>query len=112
MPRDDDRTRTITEQGVYDNLLERRDKKRLSHYTTPVFVGPTARQRKTLATTRRVWSAGDSLMKMSQQYYGNVRYWYVIAWYNFKPTDAHFELGDVVFIPTNLNKILSILRSY
>jgi len=112
MARDDDRKITITEQGVYDGLLERRDRKRLSHHTTPILIGPTSRQRKTLATTRRVWAVGDTLMKMSKQHYGDVRYWYIIAWYNFKPTDAHFQLGDVVFVPTDLSKILSILRSY
>ena len=112
MARDDDRKVKVTEQDEYDRLIKRRGKKRLTHQTTPIFTGPTSRQRKTIATTRRVWSAGDTLMKMSKQYYGDVRYWYIIAWYNFKPTDAHFQLGDVVFVPTNLSKVLSVFRSY
>lgn len=112
MPRDDNRERIVTTEQEYESLLEKRELKRVRHFSTPVLVGPTQAQRRSLQTATRIWTVGDTLMKLSNEYYGNVRYWYIIAWYNFKPTDAHFELGDVVYVPTNLSKILSILRSY
>jgi nucleoid-associated protein YgaU len=112
MPRDDNRERIVTTEQEYENLLEKRELKRVRHFSTPVLKGPTPAQRRSLQTATRVWSAGDTLMKLANEYYGNVRYWYIIAWYNFKPTDAHFQLGDTVYIPTNLSKILSILRSF
>ena len=34
-----------------------------------------------------------------KKYYGDAEYWWLIAWYNNKPTESHFKLGDVVYIP-------------
>tara|TARA_R100000664_G_C2631420_1_gene60798 strand:- start:173 stop:511 length:339 start_codon:yes stop_codon:yes gene_type:complete len=112
MARDSNREQTVSPEGMYDDLVTKREKKRIVHYTTPVFKNPTALDRRRMPTVKRVWSTGDTLMKYAAEYYGDVSYWYVIAWYNFKPTDAHFDLGDVVFVPTDLGKALTILRSY
>ena len=111
MSRDDSRSTTITKEGVYDGLLEKRRKKRIRHYPTPRMLAPTPDQRRRIATTRRVWTTGDSLFKLAEEYYSDKEYWYIIAWYNFKPTDAHFKLGDIVFIPTEISKVLSNFRS-
>jgi len=36
--------------------------------------------------------------------------WWVIAWYNQKPTEAHFNVGDVVYIPTPLANVLQYFK--
>lgn len=45
-----------------------------------------------------VWSYGDSLIKLSRKYYGSSKLWTSIALMNRKPTDAHYSIGDVVYI--------------
>jgi nucleoid-associated protein YgaU len=112
MPRDDNREKLFTTNNDLPELLDKRGLRRVRHFSTPKLVSPTSAQRRRIRVTRHIWTTGDTLMKLAHQNYGSVAYWYVIAWYNFKPTDAHFELGDPVYIPANLQQVLSIFRSY
>ena len=48
--------------------------------------------------TEHVWSYGDTLLKISRQYYGTDKLWPTIAIVNKKPTDGHYNIGDVVLI--------------
>ena len=51
---------------------------------------------------------GDKLYKFAHEYYGDPNLWWVIAWYNNKPTDAHFKLGETVYIPRELEVAINI----
>ena len=53
-----------------------------------------------------VWTTGDKLYKLAHKYYGDVNLWWILAWFNNKPTDGHLKLGDVVHVPTQLEKVL------
>ena len=53
-----------------------------------------------------VWSSGDRLYKLADKYYKNANAWWVIAWFNKKPTEQHFSVGDVVSIPFPLSDLL------
>jgi len=55
-----------------------------------------------------VFSYGDSMSKIAFKEYGNAKYWWVIAWFNGKPTEQHVELGEVVQVPLFLDEALSI----
>ena len=55
-----------------------------------------------------VYKLGDRLYKFAHKYYGNPEYWWIIAWYNNKPTDSHFRIGDTVYIPKDLQVALRI----
>ena len=61
-------------------------------------------------STEHVWAKGDSLHKLSQRYYGEFQYWWVIGLLNSKPTDAHFSIGDIVLIPSNPYYVSGLLR--
>ena len=54
---------------------------------------------KQISTTQHVFSLGDTLFKISYKQYGDPKFWWVIAWFNSKPTDLHCEIGDIIFIP-------------
>lgn len=56
----------------------------------------------------RVWSLGDKMYKLAYEHYGSTAYWWVIAWYNNKPTDAHINLGEVIMIPTDLEYVVEL----
>lgn len=57
-----------------------------------------------------VWSRGDRLYKLSQKYYGNINFFWVISLFNKKPTDADYKYGDIVYIPVNLSDFLREVR--
>lgn len=61
-------------------------------------------------TTEHTWSKGDSLHKLSQRYYGEFQYWWVIGLMNSKPTDAHYSIGDNIMIPSNPYYVAGLLR--
>lgn len=57
------------------------------------------------------WSHGDTLAKLAQKYYGGYEYWWVIAFVNKKPTDSHYTIGDLLYIPSNPEILEAVLRS-
>jgi hypothetical protein len=56
-----------------------------------------------------IWSHGDTLMRISQKYYGNSSLWYIIGFINKKPTDQHYSIGDKVMIVDNINILTGVL---
>tara|TARA_R110000851_G_scaffold53504_8_gene126902 strand:- start:577 stop:924 length:348 start_codon:yes stop_codon:yes gene_type:complete len=64
--------------------------------------------RKDLTHIQRIYKMGDRLYKFAYEYYGDVDYWWIIAWYNNKPTDTHFNIGDIVYIPRELDVAIRI----
>ena len=60
--------------------------------------------------SEHVWSFGDNLIKLSNKFYGTPSYWWIIGFINKKPTDAHYSIGDNIFIPTNPQFIEGQLR--
>ncbi len=56
-----------------------------------------------------VWTMGDRYYKLAAAYYGDPTYWWVIAWFNKKPTESHVNIGDVIRIPTSLSDVLTAM---
>ena len=84
----------------------------IDHHTTPMMTHPSIIDRQSVRKIQHVWSAGDSMMNLAAEYYDDSRFWYVIAWFNMRPTDAHIELGTLLYIPVPLGQILPMLRSF
>lgn len=56
-----------------------------------------------------VWTVGDRYYKLATTFYGNPNYWWVIAWFNKKPTESHIKIGDMIRIPTSLDSALAVM---
>ena len=54
-----------------------------------------------------IWKLGDRFYKLAHKAYGNPELWWVIAWFNKKPTDAHVKHGDAIHVPFPLEMVLS-----
>ena len=52
------------------------------------------------------WGATSKLYNLAAQHYGDPTYWWVIAWYNKKPTEADFNVGDIIYVPLPLEEAL------
>jgi len=93
---------------LYEEILEGRDLKQVDHYRTPAFEQLTLANRYSVQNIHHIWSVGDRYWKLAEKHYANPGLWWVIAWYNQKPTDAHVKIGDSIAIPLPLNRALKL----
>ena len=91
----------LNDQELYYNIFKARGVKYIRQYTTPTLHHPTAVQRSKLKRINHVWKLGDHFYKLAHQYYGDSKLWWVIAWYNQTPTEAHVVNGQNIKIKSN-----------
>ena len=104
------KARKITNNtDYYAPLRESRGEKDIVHQATKPLRNPTVEDRRRVSTTRHIWKYGDRYYNLAQQYYGDPRYWWVIAWWNSYPTEASIENGKLIYIPLNLEQALRAL---
>jgi|TARA_Y100001973_G_C5186160_1_gene327981 hypothetical protein len=96
----------------YKGVNARRDPSGRIHYDTIRLKNPTLLERVVVQTTNYVWKYGDRYYNLANQFYGMSEYWWVIAWWNARPTEANILPGDVIVIPINLERALEALGSY
>jgi len=94
----------------YEFLRRKRGVKNIDQQTTPILKQPSDLQRSQMNTTLYVWKFGDRLYKLADKFYGDSRYWWVIAWWNSFPTEASITLGTPLRIPLNLEQALIVLE--
>jgi|TARA_R100000479_G_C6247156_1_gene150994 nucleoid-associated protein YgaU len=87
-----------------------KDLRVLSHYETAEMVYPTPEEIQELDIVTVTWSTGTRLFKLANQFYGDPNLWWVIGFFNQKPTDAHYKIGDVISIPTPIERVLRIIK--
>ena len=92
-----------------DEIFEKRGVEIIEQYTTPKFKNPSQKILDSITYTEHYYVAGQRMFKLSQQQYGDHQYWYIIARFNNKPTEAHIRDGEVLKIPTNLQQAIEVL---
>ena len=98
------------EEDLYEDTFRERGVKHIDHYPTATLHHPEAAELRGIEFTSHIWKVGDRYSKLAHKYYGDSKLWWILAWYNQLPTDSHPELGQVIYIPLPLNKILAALR--
>lgn len=103
--------RTLNNSNEYYRFLrqKRGGIKNIRHYETAILYHPSILDRANLDVTTHLWTAGDRYYKLANQFYGDPTYWWVIAWYNGRPTEVDVLAGDVITIPLNIERILEVL---
>jgi hypothetical protein len=97
MPKYTKRKIVINNADEYSHLLERRGIDAIEQYGSFFFANDILEKEYTVVA--HTWKKGDRLFKLSYLYYDTIKYWWIIALWNSKPTDAHYEYGDEVLIP-------------
>ena len=110
MPRYNKTKKFINASEYYAPLRKSRDLKRVQQYATPILYNPPPAIRARVKTTKHLWKYGDRFYNLAHQYYGDQRFWWVIAWWNGYPTEAHVKTGAIVYIPLNIESALKALR--
>jgi len=95
---------------LYDKSLQDRNIKVIKQYGTQELSYPDLEQISELTLSQYVWKQHDKFWRLSDKYYGDPKYWWVISFYNKKPTEAELKAGDVIIIPQPLDKILFYIK--
>lgn len=98
-----------TDKDYYSYLLRNRNVKNIEFYGTPVLSNPTVSDRSSVQTIPHIWSYGNRLYNLAYQYYGDQRYWWVIAWWNGYAIEAEIPLGAQLKIPISIEEALIAL---
>ena len=92
----------------YRKLFSERNVSFIAQYNTPNQKYPSTEDIMELARIPHVWSMGDRFYKLADEFYGDPTLWWIIAWYNHMPTEAHAKIGYVINIPSPLEEILRL----
>lgn len=94
---------------MYSETFKERGVKHVLQYSTPEFASITEQQFKNLIILKHVWKEGDRYYKLAEKYYGNAKDWWIIAKFNQLPTESDIEVGDIVNIPTPVDRVLDYM---
>lgn len=92
---------------LYDEKFKEKNLSAINQYDTAIIEFPTGQVMAEVSYDTRVWKMGDRLHKIAYEVFGDSRYWWIIAQFNKKPTDHHFKLGDIYYVPLNLQDALN-----
>jgi|TARA_R100000315_G_C5229040_1_gene139983 hypothetical protein len=99
----------INNSEYYAPLRRPRHVREIRQYGTQVLPQPSVLTRSEIKSDMHIWSYGDRLYNLAHKYYGDVRYWWVIAWWNGYPTESDISTGVMLSIPLSLEKALKAL---
>ena len=97
----------VNSDDLYKNILDQRGLKFVRQYRTANLSYPSKEKIGRMMTDQHLWKMGDRFYKLAHHYYGDSKYWWVIAWFNKKPTEAHIKTGELIKIPTPVEEILN-----
>jgi len=90
-------------------VIESRGFSSITHYRINNLKYPSVEQIENLTIIKHVWKSNDRYWKLSERYYGDPKYWWIIAWFNKKPIEATLTLGEYVSIPQPLSDVLGMI---
>ena len=95
--------------SFYSKQLKARGKKKIIQIRPrPLGSLPDSVKRR-LTIVERDWAVDTKLYKLADEVYGDPDLWWVIGYYNNKPIDASWNVGDIVEIPVPASLILETL---
>ena len=102
----DIRDLVINSNKIYSEQFFNRNVSRVKHYATPFVRYPTSEEMQEFTIISHIWTLGDRFYKLSDHYYGDARVWWIIPWFNKRPLESDYLLGDSVLIPQPLELAL------
>ncbi len=100
------------ESSLYGEWLRKSGFAKVEHYDIVLFGDPRLESfLRKIKKIKHIYKTGDRLSKIAHKHYGDPRYWWVLAWFNAKPTDFHCKIGDIIEIPKPLDEVLLQIHS-
>ena len=94
----------------YADIIGRRGVRSITHISFNKFKEILIKDIPGLQIESYIWKSSDKFYKLAYQYYGDPTYWWVIAFWNYRPLESDVKLGETINIPLQLERILSILE--
>ena len=93
----------------YEQIFDKKEVSYINQYISPENVFDKSKI--DFAYEEYEWKPNDKLYKLAQRFYGDSKLWWIIAHINLRPTDSHYNPGDVVIIPNKnaLDKVIKFL---
>ena len=102
----DSRNVYLNNSELYKNVFLKRNVNFIRHYETSRLKYPSIEEIQEFQIIGHIWKLGDAFWKLSERHYGEPELWWVIAFYNNVPTEHHVKIGETVYIPFPLEKVL------
>ena len=99
-----------TEEYQDSEIFENRGVKKITQFQSPMFKNFTKEEYKSVPFRRYYWTNGDRLWKLSQKFYGDMQFWWLIARWNFVASESDLKEGQEIRIPTNLELALGYVQ--
>tara|TARA_R100001082_G_scaffold110731_1_gene91524 strand:+ start:69 stop:407 length:339 start_codon:yes stop_codon:yes gene_type:complete len=96
----------INNSQVYEYIFEDRGVKQIQQYGTRHLRYPTKSQVSQLDIVAHRWHYGDMYYKLAFENYGDSSLWWVVAFFNQRPTEAHVRFGSIIYIPHPIERVL------
>lgn len=109
LDRNEKRDVLLNNHKLYTKMLEDKGVSSIRHYSKMKLSKVTATDMANLNILDHIFVTGDSLSKLSYKYYGDSRFWWIIATFNQKPIDNMIKLGETIHIPTPIEEIHYLL---
>ena len=93
----------------FEDLLSARKKNFIIQHKTRIIRAPDEKAVGSVWNHFHLWKQADRFWKLADKFYNDPRYWWGIAEYNQKPTEALINIGDTIVIPQPLAGALSAL---
>jgi len=101
----------LNDDKKYKNVFfKNRDIQETYQYDMPNITYPTPSEIRSFENVLRVWRATDTLYNISNEFYSSPNYWWVIAWYNKKASEAEFKVGEQFYVPLPLEAVLEYIQ--
>ena len=109
-PRYDLRTTIEHDSEFYrKKRKDRGAEKRIVHFTAPKFELLTDDVFDQLTLEFEYWGVGSRFYKLADKHYGDPNLWWIIAFFNRKPTDFHVKIGETIAIPSEWEIIYNLV---
>ena len=102
----------FNDNKLYSEHFAKRGVAYVDQYTTPILDHATPIEISRMNIINHSWTYGDRYYKLAHQHYNDSELWWVIAWFNKKPTESHVKLGEIIYIPTPLSDVLKVYGLY
>ncbi len=102
--RNEKRDILLNNHELYKRKLKNRGIKAFRHFSKMKMSKVKPEDMGSLTIIDHIFATGDSLSKLAYKYYGDTRYWWIIAVFNEKPIDNLIKNGDTMHIPLPLEE--------
>lgn len=100
----------INNNELYKSFIQERNIKQFNQYGSMTYNYPSEDELSELTFDNYIWKSGDKYWKLSQKYYNDPTFWWVIGFINKKPIDSDVNVGDLIYIPTDINRVLTLIQ--